>query len=433
MKKKKRAETRVETGVRNLDAILAGGLPKGSATVVAGPPGSGKTILGQQLCFHNASAQRPALYFSTLSEPPAKTLRYLGQFAFFDAGKLDAAVEFADLGALLRTKGLAETAELIMERVKKVKPAIVVVDSFKTFDDLADSRAELRKFTYKLAVNLMAWEATTLLLGEYAQHEVETHALFSIVDGLIRVSQRDESGEQQRFIQIVKMRGTPHSRDEHSFVITGKGVEVFAPRVTIQREDRGPPRDRCKPGIPTLDELLGEGIPRGSSLLVGGVAGTGKTVLLLEFLYRGALAGEKGIMFSFEETEERLRASARGLGLDFDREIERGMIEIVFIPQPEILVEGHLLMMKERIESRSTRSRCSCTRSGIPRSPGRRSSSSRASCRTTRRSASSPPTSLTAPASSAASVSRRPWSTGSSSSRRPRRGWSASGTSRSTS
>jgi circadian clock protein KaiC len=101
--------------------------------------------------------------------------------------------------------------------------------------------------------------------------------------------------------------------------------------------------------ISKLDELLGEGIPRGSSLLVGGVAGTGKTMLSLEFVYRGALLGEKGIVFSFEETEERLLASAEGLGWDLAREIERGMVEIVFIPQPEILVEQHLVMMGERI------------------------------------------------------------------------------------
>ena len=128
------------------------------------------------------------------------------------------------------------------------------------------------------------------------------------------LSQREQSGEQQRFIQVVKMRGTDHSRDEHPFVITANGIEVFAPRVTIQREP--PPTGRraraARPASRKLDELLGEGIPRGSSLLIGGVAGTGKTVLSLEFIYRGAQAGEKGILFSFEETEERLRAAARG-------------------------------------------------------------------------------------------------------------------------
>ena len=347
---------RIETGVRNLDAVLGGGLPKGSVSVVSGPPGSGKTILTQQLCFHNASPKSRILYFITLSEPTAKTLRYIKQFEFFDAKKLEQDFHFVDLGVILRSKGLEQTSSLIMERVKKVKPSVVVIDSFKTFDDLAHSKEELRKFGYEVCVNLMAWEATALLLGEYDTHEYVTNPLFSVMDGHFMVSQRESSGEQQRFIQIVKMRGTEHSRDEHAFVITSNGVEVFAPRVTIHREPHGEEREpRCKTGIEKLDALLGDGIPRGSSLLVAGVAGTGKTIVSLEFIYRGALAGEKGILFSFEETKERLLAHGKKMGWALDREIARGMIELVFIPQPDIVVEGHLLMMRERVAALGAR------------------------------------------------------------------------------
>lgn len=350
MNEKTKDLPRITTGVRNLDDLFFGGVPTGSVTVVGGAPGSGKTILIQQLCFHNASAERRVLYFSTLSEPTAKTLRYMSQFSFFDAGKLDqGGIQFVDLGIILRQEGLEQASALIMARVKEVKPAIVVIDSFKSFDDLSKSKEELRKFGYELAVNLMAWETTTFLLGEYAPHDFQTNPLFSIVDALVMASQREQSGEHQRFIQIIKMRGTEHSRDEHSFVITHNGAEVFAPRVTIRREDREPAAGRVMTGISKFDALLGDGIPRGSSLLIAGVAGTGKTILLLEFVYRGALAGEKGIVFTFEETEERLRASACGLGWELDREIERGMVEIIFIPQPEIMVEKHLLMMAERV------------------------------------------------------------------------------------
>jgi circadian clock protein KaiC len=351
------AITRVETGIRNLDAIFGGGLPKGSSIVVAGPPGSGKTILAQQLCFHNATVERPALYFNTLSEPTAKTLRYLRQFDFFDPKKFDTAVRFVDLGVLLRTSGIEKTFPLIMKHLKEVEPAVVVIDSFKVFDDMAKSREELRKFGYELAVNLMAWETTGILLGEYGSGDYETNPLFSIVDGLLLVTQRESSGEQQRFIRAAKMRGTEHSCDEHTFVITAKGIEVYAPRVTIQRQARADAQEqtRSKTGIVKLDALLGEGIPHGSSLLISGVAGTGKTVLLLEFLYRGALMGEKGILFSFEETGERLLATTRGLGWDLEREIKRGMVEIVFTPQPNIVVEKHLLMMRERVEELSAK------------------------------------------------------------------------------
>jgi circadian clock protein KaiC len=356
MTKKTKDLARITTGVRNLDDLFFGGVPSGSVTVVGGAPGSGKTILTQQICFHNASPERRVLYFSTLSEPTAKTLRYLSQFSFFDAEKLDqGGIQFVDLGVILRKEGLEQASSLIMEQVKKVKPALVVIDSFKAFDDLSKSREELRKFGYELAVNLMAWETTTFLLGEYGPHDFQTNPLFSIVDALVMASQREQSGEQQRFIQIVKMRGTEHSRDEHSFVITRNGAEVFAPRVTIRREAREPAAGRLKTGISKFDALLGEGIPRGSSLLIAGVAGTGKTILLLEFVYRGALAGEKGIVFTFEETEERLRASARGLGWQLDREIERQMVEIIFIPQPDIMVEKHLLMMAERVSDFAAR------------------------------------------------------------------------------
>ena len=113
---KPRAIARVETGVRNLDAILHGGIPRGSVTVLAGPPGSGKTILTQQICFQAAAPKSRILYFNTLSEPTAKTLRYLKPFSFFDATKLAEDFQFVDLGVMLRSKGLGETSARVMEQ-----------------------------------------------------------------------------------------------------------------------------------------------------------------------------------------------------------------------------------------------------------------------------------------------------------------------------
>lgn len=349
---------RIHTGVRNLDDILTGGIPTGELIVLAGSPGSGKTILSQQIIFKNATTKNPAIIFHSLSEPTAKTLRHLKQFAFFDPKKIDdGSISFVDLGEIMRSKGLEQVIELFMSHIKKIKPSFVVIDSFKVFEALANSHEALRKFSYEMVINLMAWECTTFFLGEFSPQDIETNPLFSIIDGIVTLQIRFESGEHQRFIQVIKMRGTDHSRDLHSFEINTQGIEIYSPRITIKRvpaadkTETGNGPYRVQIGISKLDHLLGQGIPRGSSLLVSGVAGTGKTLLLLEFIYRGAKEyGEKGIFFSFEETKERIISNARGMGWDIDNEIKKGNIEIIFIPQPEILVEKHLLMMKDCIE-----------------------------------------------------------------------------------
>ncbi len=356
--RKKPLDERIKTGVRNLDEILHGGLPKGSLTVFAGPPGAGKTILSQQILFNNATPASPGLIFQTLSEPTAKTLKYLQQFSFFDPKKLeDESVHFVDLGDIMRSKGLEQAVTALMGHVKRVKPAFVVIDSFKVFEDLAPSREALRKFSYEVAVNLMAWETTGFLLGEYNDKDIDSNPLFSINDGIIRVTERMESGEQQRFLQITKMRGTNHSRGQHPFLIDSDGLAVYAPKLTIQREAasdvnfKNATPARAKVGISQLDVLLGEGIPYGSSLLISGVAGTGKTLLSLEFIYRGAKEyGDKGIYISFEESDQRLRAAAKSMGWDIDAEIKKGNIEIIIIAQTDILIEKDLQTIQERVE-----------------------------------------------------------------------------------
>ena len=143
MTKVKAGLTRLKTGIGNLDLVLGGGLPKGSITLVAGPPGSGKTTLAQQICFHNVAAG-PVIYFTTLSEPVAKSLLYMSQFSFFDRKRIDEDFHMVDLGQLLRSEGLEQASDRLMEHVKRVKPAIVVVDSFKTFDDLGRNLGVVR-------------------------------------------------------------------------------------------------------------------------------------------------------------------------------------------------------------------------------------------------------------------------------------------------
>src|SRR5207247_5304675 len=123
---------RLSTGVPGLDAVLGGGLPEYSFNLVAGGPGTGKTTLAHQIMFANASAERPALYFTVLGEPPLKMLRYQQQFSFFDREKIDGQIRFINLSQDVLDNDLGRVLENIVREVEEANPGIVVVDSFRT-------------------------------------------------------------------------------------------------------------------------------------------------------------------------------------------------------------------------------------------------------------------------------------------------------------
>lgn len=343
---------KIKTGVNNLDTILHGGLPPRSAIVVAGPPGSGKTILSQQIGFHNASKNFKVIYFQTLSEPTPKTLNYVSKFSFFDPLKVDRSVHFVDLGDIIRAKGMDFALEKLKEQIKQVEPTLVIIDSFKAFEDLAHGQEQLRKFTYEVVINLLAWECTSLLLGEFSANEIQKNPLFSVVDGIIFMSQRSVSGQQQRFLQVMKMRGTDHYREEFPTKITDNGHTIYAPMLTLQpakvENEVLSETKTFKTGITSIDALIPAGVFSSASILVSGVSGTGKSLLCIESVYRGAKEfGEKGILFLFVETKRQILNTAKQFGWNIEEQIDKGLIEIVHIPQTNISVEENLLMMHE--------------------------------------------------------------------------------------
>jgi circadian clock protein KaiC len=309
---------RLSTGSPALDRILGGGLPTRSVTVISGLPGTGKTIFTLQMMFHLAKQGKKGLCFSTLSEPALKLIRYMQIFPFFDVSLLDDRIAFVDLGSELRKDGAERALATARERVEHDDPDVVVIDSFRAIHDLLGDPARGRACVYDLAVHLASWGATTLLVGEYQPQEMASYPEFAIADGIIRLINEPEELKAVRGLEVLKLRGANYLTGRHFFEI-GPGGLIFYPRVTapgVQPESAIVTSDRVTTGVAGLDDLLRGGLPRASATVVEGATGTGKTLLGLHFLMDGSRRGERGVLFTLEETPDQLRGIAQRYGWD---------------------------------------------------------------------------------------------------------------------
>src|SRR5580692_1369859 len=166
------------TGVPGLDEIVGGGLPEFSFNIIAGAPGSGKTTLAHQFVFANASSEHPALYFTVLGESAIKMLRYQQQYTFFDPAKLSDSIRFLNLSQVVLEGDLGAVLDVITKEVERSNPAVVVVDSFRTMVRKPQSEMDLQTFIQRLALLLASWQATTFLIGEYAEEELRDNPIF---------------------------------------------------------------------------------------------------------------------------------------------------------------------------------------------------------------------------------------------------------------
>ena len=181
---------RLATGVPGLDVVLGGGLEPGSVTVLAGAPGTGKTILAQQMCFANATLEHRSVYYTTLSEPHSKLVRHLDPFDFFVPELLGPQVEYLHLGDLIRDDRPGRMGPLVDEVARKTmdeNPVLVVIDSAKALRDFTGER-ELRMAFYDLTSRLAHTDAALLLLGEYTPSEMAAGVEFSLADTIIHLA-----------------------------------------------------------------------------------------------------------------------------------------------------------------------------------------------------------------------------------------------------
>jgi circadian clock protein KaiC len=334
---------KLPTGIPGLDEIMGGGLPEYSFNIIAGSPGCGKTTLAHQFVFANATPEHPALYFTVLGEPALKMLRYQQQYEFFDVTKLNGAIRFINLSEIILEHDLEAVLGVINKEVQAASPGIVVVDSFRTVVRKAQGNAsevELQSFVQRLALHLTSWQATTFLIGEYAESEMRDNPVFTVADGLFWLYQSVERNSIVRKFQIMKLRGQFSVPGLHTFRITDAGIQMFPRTLGLaKRKEREPIRRRLSSGIPELDKMLGGGIPEGDSILVAGASGTGKSVLATQFINEGLRHGEPGIIAIFEERAKEYVGRAGSFGLDLETPQHDGKLEVLYLRPLDLSVD----------------------------------------------------------------------------------------------
>ena len=334
---------KLPSGVSGLDEILGGGIPEFSFNIIAGAPGCGKTTIAHQFVFANATRDRPALYFTVLGEPALKMLRYQQQYTFFDPAKLSNCVRFVNLSAELVERGLQGGLAEISKQVQASNAGIVIVDSFRTVlrsEHHGGRDVAVQTFVQQLALLLTSWEATTFLIGEYAESELLDNPVFTVADGLFWLYQHVERNSVIRKLQVMKLRGQMSVPGMHTFRITSAGLQAFSRTLGLTAKKKKPrDRKRLSMGSSRLDEMMGGGIPEGDSLLVAGSSGTGKSLLATQFIAAGLRAGEPGIVAVFEERPEEYAARASSFGLDLETSQKDGTLEIIYLRPLDLSVD----------------------------------------------------------------------------------------------
>jgi circadian clock protein KaiC len=336
---------KLPTGVSGLDEIMGGGLPEFSFNMIVGSPGSGKTTLGHQIMFANATPEHPALYFTVLGEPAVKMLRYQQQFTFFDEAKVGSAIRFINLSQVVLERNLDAVLDEITKEVSAAAPGIVIVDSFRTVlrKVQGESELELQAFVQALALHLASWQATTFLLGEYVEGEMRGNPAFTVCDGLFWLYQMVERNAVVRKLQIVKSRGQASVPGMHTFRITEDGLETFSRTLGLTgRKETPRSKRRLSTGIAELDTMMGGGIPEGDSVLVSGASGTGKSLLASQFIAEGIRQGEPAVVVVFEERPRRYVERAKTFDLDLEAAQKAGKLNILYLRPLDLSVDETL-------------------------------------------------------------------------------------------
>jgi circadian clock protein KaiC len=324
-----------------LDEVLHGGFVRGGVHLLMGPPGAGKTILSNQICFHHVAGGGKAIYLTLIAEDHAAMLAHLSGFRFFNAEAVGSSLFFFSGYAELDQRGPAGLLEFIRRLLRDEGPSLLALDGMATLEAHAGSELEVKRFVHQLQV-LATGYGCTIFLITHAYSEDHPNPEYTMVDGLVRLYYGLVGSRAVRSLQVLKLRGTDFVEGAHIYEITSDGIAIY-PR--LEAMPPAPPPDsrlvgeRLAMGMTHFDTMIRGGLPGGSTTMVMGPTGSGKTLFGLQFLVEGARRGQPGLYVGFAEPPAELQVKAESVGLGLAEHVAAGLITVLWQQPGELLLD----------------------------------------------------------------------------------------------
>ena len=323
------------TGVSGLDRILEGGFLVGGVYIVQGPPGAGKTILANHVCFNHASNGGRSVYVTLLAESHARMMGHLRRLSFFNEALVPEYIYYVGGFSTLEGGGLAALVTLVRSAIQKRQASLLVVDGLVSAQESAPSDREFKKFIHEVQVVAGLTNCTVLLLTNSDRKSVPA-ADHTMVDGVLHLTDTISDLRPLRHLQVMKMRGTDAIRGVHSVRISDAGFEVRPRLESVLGQDPAKQASvadtpKLAFGIEHLDVMLRGGLRSRSMTMCLGSSGSGKTLLGMQFLAEGLKRGERGVYFGFYEPPDAIMAKCQRVGIGGIREgVGEGRAQLVW-------------------------------------------------------------------------------------------------------